>query len=82
MEFFDAYEEVYSAVERFVNDHGKIPASICVSPVLYMWIQSMKGEAVAHRMEDPTDSHALSTRFGPIPLVIDEMLSPYEIIVE
>lgn len=82
MDYFDAYEEVYSAVERFADKHGHAPATVSVSPSLYSWIQSMKKEAVAEHADEPTESTMLSTRFGPLPLVIDELLSPYEIIVE
>ncbi|MFN4769217.1 MAG: hypothetical protein ACK45R_01440 [Candidatus Kapaibacterium sp.] len=82
MDFFDAYEEVYSAVERFVEHNGRVPASVSVSPALYSWLQSMKKEAVADPAEEPSDAQMLSTRFGPITLVIDELLSPHEILVE
>ncbi|MFM7774106.1 MAG: hypothetical protein ACKO9V_04555, partial [Candidatus Kapaibacterium sp.] len=62
--------------------HGHAPVSVSVSPSLYSWIQSMKKEAVSDRAEDSAESRILSTRFGPIPLIIDELLSPYEILVE
>lgn len=82
MEYFDAYEEVYSAIERFAEHEGKAPESVSVSPTLYRWLTTMKQESVLLNPEEPLDSGTISTRFGHIPLVIDEMLTPYEILVE
>ncbi|MBL7997772.1 MAG: hypothetical protein JNL32_03945 [Candidatus Kapabacteria bacterium] len=82
MEYFDAYEEVYSAIERFADEHGKPPATVYVSPVLYRWLMEMKKESVALNMEEASDGNSLQTRFGAIPLALDEMLSPYEILTE
>ena len=82
MEFFDAYEELFSAVERFVAQEGRVPESVSVSPSLYSWIQSMKKEAVSHFHEPLSEAQGISTRFGPVSLLIDELLDPYEILVE
>ncbi len=82
MDFFDAYEELYSAVERFVDEHSKVPSSVSVSPVLFRWLLEMKKEAVSLHFEDATSSNSFNTRFGAIPIVIDEMLSPYDIVVD
>ena len=82
MEFFDAYEEVFSAIERFVDEHENAPKKVNVSPVLFGWLLEMKREAVTLQMEEVGEINSMNTRFGQIPLVIDELLSPYEIIVE
>ncbi len=82
MDFFDAYEEVYSAIERFVDEHGRAPSSVSVSPTLFRWLMEMKKEAVTLQLGDIGDVNMLQTRFGPIGISIDEMLSPYDILVE
>lgn len=82
MEYFDAYEEVFAAIERFADEHGKAPQRINVSPALYRWLLEMKHEAVTLQLEESGDMNVLNTRFGPIPFVIDELLTPYEVMPE
>ena len=82
MEFFDAYEEVFSAIERFAEEHGHAPKHVSVSPTLYRWLLEMKRESVTLQLEDFGDVNTLNTRFGSITIIVDEMLDPYEILVD
>jgi hypothetical protein len=82
MDYFDAYEEVYAAIEHFVEESTKAPRKVNVSPALFRWLLEMKREAVTLHLEEAGEANAIQTRFGYVPIIIDEMLSPYEIIVE
>ena len=82
MEYFDAYEEVYAAIERYIDEHAVRPNHVNVSTTLFRWLLEMKKEAVTHHLEAPEPVLNFATRLGPVPIVIDELLSPYEIIVD
>ncbi len=82
MDYFDAYEEVYSALERYADENGQAPHGISVSPSLFRWLLEMKKEAVTLHLEEPGTANTIHTRFGDLPLSIDEMLSPYDVLVE
>ncbi|MBX7155071.1 MAG: hypothetical protein U0Y96_06650 [Candidatus Kapaibacterium sp.] len=82
MDYFDAYEEVYSAIERYADEHGHPPTKICIAPALYRWLREMQKESALLNPNEEQTASALNTRFGAIPIEIDELLTPYEIITE
>jgi len=82
MDYFDAYEEVYSAIERYADQNGHAPSKICISPSLFRWLREMQKETALLNPDEHQSTSALNTRFGAIPIEIDELLTPYEIITE
>lgn len=82
MEWFDAFNEVYASVERYVADHGKPPAEVLVSASLYLWLAELQRESSMLSGLPAADPVYLETSYGNIPLVVDEHLDPFEIIPE
>lgn len=80
MDWFDAFDEVFASVERYVAENGKAPAELLVSPTLYNWLAELQRESDFLEGIATTDPVVLETSYGHIPLVIDEKLDPYEII--
>lgn len=35
MEHFDAFEEIFAHIERYMLEHGHVPRALVVSPSLY-----------------------------------------------
>jgi hypothetical protein len=83
MEYFDALEEIHSAVGRYVDSHeGSPPERIAVSATLYDWLLEIEKEEALLKQRPVKEPFALETEYGDIEFIIDEMLSPYEIIAE
>lgn len=80
MDYFDAYEEIFAQVERYMLEHGSLPRVIVVSPSLYQWLCDCRKENIEHPIAD--DLIWFETPHGKIRLVIDERLDPYEILTE
>ncbi len=85
MDYFDASEELYHTVQEFIRVHdGEHPNRVYVSPMLYDWLVQMQREERLLKGLN-TEGVQLTTfqmDFGPLPLVVDELLSDYEIIPE
>ncbi len=81
MEWFDAFDEVFASVERFAAEHGRAPVEVAVSPSLYTWLAEMQRESALLSGVPVTDPVILDTAYGSIPIVIDEHLDPFEILV-
>lgn len=80
MDYFDAFDEVFGSIERYVAEHGAAPHEIVVAPALYTWLADLQREAdMLGGAGVVTDPVMLETPYGPIKIVIDETLSPYEI---
>jgi len=82
MEMFDAFDEVFASVERYVAEHGHAPSEVVVSPPLYMWLAELQREGEMLAGTVPVDAVALETPFGRIPLAIDETLSPFDVLAQ
>ncbi|MCO6466499.1 MAG: hypothetical protein J5I53_07780 [Bradyrhizobiaceae bacterium] len=80
MEWFDAFDEVFASVERYVADHGKAPKEVCVSPTLYTWLAELQRESTVLHGLPYGEFVTLDTPYGAIPIAIDEHLGPFEII--
>ncbi|MCX7929248.1 MAG: hypothetical protein N2663_00785 [Chlorobi bacterium] len=80
MDYFDAYEEIYTRIERYMLEHGTLPHALVVSPSLYQWLCDCRKESVEQPHTD--DLMWFETPHGKIRLVIDERLDPYEILTE
>lgn len=80
MNWFDAYEEVYAAVERFVEEHGTPPKEVIVSTTLYTWLVELQRERAMLSGDEAVEPVVLDTPYGVIPVVIDELLDPFEIL--
>lgn len=80
MDWFDAFDEVFASVERYVEVHGRPPAELAVSPALYEWLAELQRESNFLGGTPPSDPVVLETAYGLVPLVINEKLDPYEII--
>lgn len=79
MDYFDAFAEVYASIERHVQETGQAPSEIVVSPALYTWLADMVREENLLRGVTMTDPVKLDTPYGPVTIVIDEALSPYDV---
>jgi hypothetical protein len=79
MDYFDAFAEVYASIERHVQETGQPPTEIVVSPALYTWLADMVREENLLRGVTMTDPVTLDTPYGPVKIVIDEALSPYDV---
>jgi len=81
MDYFDAFDEVFGSIERYVAEHGAPPHEIVVAPALYTWLADLQREAdLLEGLGEVTDPVVLETPYGPIKIVIDETMSPYEIL--
>lgn len=79
MEDFDAFEELFAAVERHVQQHGQKPREVVVSPSLYLWLSELQREAVMMRGEAVADVVHLETPYGAVSVTIDEMMSAFDV---
>jgi hypothetical protein len=85
MDFFDATEEFYGSIQDFMRDHeGKCPKRVYVSPTLFQWISQVRIEEAQLKGFDlkKLDLKVFPTEFGTPQVVIDELLSDYDIIAE
>ena len=80
MEWFDAYDEVAAAVERFVAEYEQPPKMVSVSGTLYTWLAKLQQESAAITGEAVTEPVTVDSPYGSIPVVVDEHLDPYEIV--
>ena len=81
MDWFDAFDEVFASVDRFVQQHGKAPREVAVSPTLYTWLAELQRESAMLEGVEVSDPVSIDTPFGALALAIDEQLGPYEISV-
>lgn len=82
MDWFDAFDEVFASIERFVTTNGRKPREVSVSPMLFTWLAELQRESAMLEGMDVSDPIVIDTPFGEIPLAIDEHLGDYEIVVE
>jgi hypothetical protein len=85
MDYFDASEELHQSIQNYMDAHdGKPPQRLLIAPGLYHWlVQIRKDESLlAGQNPDTIDFSVFPTEVGPLPLVIDELLSDFEIIPE
>ncbi len=80
MDYFDAYEEIFARIERYILEHGQLPHALVVSPSLYQWLCQCRKEQLTEPHGE--DLAWFDTPYGKIRLVIDERLDPYEILTE
>lgn len=80
MDYFDAFDEVFASVERYVHEHGEPPHEIVVSPALYTWLAEIQREDTLLHGLDITDPVMLETPYGAVRIVIDETMSPYDVV--
>jgi hypothetical protein len=43
MEWFDAFEELMTSIDRYFDEHGAPPHEVAVSPQLYAWLLDVVG---------------------------------------
>jgi hypothetical protein len=85
MDYFDASEELHNSIQDFMSEHaGKPPERIYVAPTLYEWLASIRRDESLLTGENPAnlDMTVFPSEVGPLSVVIDELLSDYEIIAE
>ena len=82
MDQFDAFAEVYTSIERHVMEHGVPPTEIVVAPSLYSWLRDILREEELLQGRAITDPVLLETPFGRVRLVIDETMSPYDVLTQ
>ncbi|MCS6808583.1 MAG: hypothetical protein RML40_03580 [Bacteroidota bacterium] len=85
MEYFDAAEEIYESIQRFmIENNGACPTRVYLSPTLFQWLTQIRREEIALRGQDPStlDLSVFPTEFCSPNVVIDEQLSDFEIITE
>ncbi|MCU0424924.1 MAG: hypothetical protein MUF71_04785 [Candidatus Kapabacteria bacterium] len=85
MEYFDAAEEIYGSIHKFMDkNNGTCPAKLYLSPTLFQWLTQVRIEETQLKGQDPNtlDLHTFPTEFGSPHVVIDEQLSDFEIITE
>ncbi len=85
MEYFDANEELYESIQDFAKTHGgKPPEKLYISPTLFQWLKEIRLEEAQLKglNAKKLDLNRFPTEFGTPNLVIDEMLSDYEIVAE
>jgi DNA-directed RNA polymerase subunit H (RpoH/RPB5) len=82
MEYFDAFDEVFALIDRYVLDNGVPPHEIVVSPALYMWLAELQREENTLHGIDITDPVQLETPHGTVRIVIDETMSPYDVLAQ
>lgn len=80
MEWFDAYEELMTSIECYVDEHGKAPQEVAVSPALYAWLSDIRREAQMQFGGEQSEPSILPTPYGPVRLTIDEALSAFDIV--
>ena len=80
MDYFDAYDEVFTTIEQFISEHGKLPSEVAVSPTLYSWLAEAQREQDFLHGNTSTDPMVFITANGTVHVVIDEALNPYQII--
>jgi hypothetical protein len=85
MDYFDATEEFYGSIQDFMRDHeGNCPKRVYVSPTLFQWLSQVRIEEAQLKGDDvkKLDLKFFPTEFGTPRVVIDELLSDYDIISE
>lgn len=80
MEWFDAFEELMTTIERFVVQHGHAPKEVAVSPHLYAWLSDIRRESARLSGHEPEDLSTIPTSYGAVRLQIDEALNEFEIL--
>lgn len=80
MEWFDAFEELMTSIDRYVDQHGVPPHEVAVSPQLYAWLSDIRRESATLTGEGLGDLAVIPTAHGPVRLVIDEALTAFEIV--
>ena len=80
MEWFDAFEELMTTIERFVDQHGHAPKEVAVSPHLYAWLSDIRRESARLNGQELEDLSTIPTSHGPVRLQIDEALNEFEIL--
>jgi len=80
MDFFDAFDEVFATIDAFYRDHGHSPHDIAVSPSLYAWFAELQRESAMLAGLEMVYPVTIDTPYGPVGLIIDEHLSPYDVV--
>lgn len=85
MEYFDATEELYGSIHKYMDAHnGECPERLYVSPAFFQWLKQVRVEEMQLKGQDirTLDLSLFPTEFGSPTVVIDERLSDFEIITE
>lgn len=84
MEYFDAAEEMHSAIQMYVDEHGTYPHRVYVSRELYQWLLEVRREELFLQGERETSQclSCIPTEYGELHVVVDEALSNFEIVPE
>ncbi|MDZ4744706.1 MAG: hypothetical protein SGJ05_01740 [bacterium] len=80
MDYFDAFDEVFASIDTYYRDHGHSPHDIAVSPSLYAWFAELQRESAMLAGIEMSYPVIIETPYGPVGLIIDERLSPYDVV--
>ncbi len=83
MEDFDATEEVHSAIEKFIAEHGSYPQSIRISLSLKEWLEGITREQ--NQLSGATTApgfYRSSDSSKVVKVVVDPDVGDYEVIAE
>lgn len=84
MEYFDAAEEMHTAIQMYVDEHGTAPHRVYVSRELYQWlIEIRREELLLHSESEATAClNCIATEYGDLQLAVDESLTNFQIVPE
>jgi hypothetical protein len=83
-EYLDLVKQLHEQLERFVDETGRVPGMVILSPSAFQWLVSIFQEDQLVLGVSPinVDNWTYSTTRYTLRIVIDEMSSDYEIRIE
>jgi hypothetical protein len=84
MEYFDAAEEMHTAIQMYVDEHGTYPHRVYVSRELYQWLIEIRREELLLHGENEMEHclNCIATEYGDLQLAVDESLTNFQIVPE
>lgn len=84
MDYFDASDEIQTAVQDYISTKGIQPHLLSVSPMLFQWLVKMRHEeAFLHGEKlDSVRPEFFLPNVGILPLLVDETLNDFQVIPE
>lgn len=82
MREFEVFDELNDAVEKFTERRGTPPQLISVSRELYRYIIEAHHEHAFVVGDELIDPSIYESVHGPLQIVVDEMLSNFEVVAE
>lgn len=84
MEYFDAAEEMHTAIQMYVEEHGTYPHRVYVSRELYQWLIEIRREELLLQGENEMEHclNCIATEYGDLQLAVDESLTNFQIVPE